>query len=89
MGKKSVPICKECLYMRVTGRAICNGNNNGRPRGDCFCTHPEAQESFMRVCPQSPKMATFIGYTPMGGTKPQIKTSPRWCPLREKEGNER
>lgn len=56
MGKKSVPICKECLYMCMTGRAICNGNNNGRPRGDCFCTHPEARESFMRVCPQSPNL---------------------------------
>lgn len=80
--KKETPICRECAHMKMTRRAIVNGNNNGRPRGSCMCQHPEAVKTFYKVCPRSPRMAAFIAYTPMGGDKPQIKTSPKWCPLR-------
>ena len=84
MSKKGkAPVCSLCPYMKLGGRAICNGNNNGRPRADCFCTHPDARETFYRMFPRSPKMATFIGYTAMGGNVPQLKTSPKWCPLKE------
>ncbi len=79
----NVPICGTCPHMRMIGRARRDGNNGGNPRGDCVCGHPDAEEAFHRVCPRSPRMAGFIGFTPMGGDKPQIKTSPRWCPLRE------
>ena len=82
--KKNVPICSECRHMKVTGRAKLTANSWGRkgPRGDCKCTHPDAEETFKRVCPRSPRMAGFIGFTAPGGNVPQIKTSPRWCPLR-------
>jgi len=83
---KKPPVCAGCLYMRMEGRANCNGNNNGNPRGYCFCKHPEAREIFRRMFPRSPKMETFIGYTAKGGRVPQLKTSPKWCPLREADG---
>ena len=85
MEKQKPPICRTCIYMRMTGRAICNGNNDGNPRGNCWCEHPEAREVFNRVCPRSPRAPGFIGFTPKGGNKPQIRTSPRWCPLRPAE----
>ena len=52
------------------------------PRGDCMCKHPDALETFKRVCPRSPRMAGFIDFTAPGENVPKIKTSPRWCPLR-------
>lgn len=82
MKKEDIPICRMCPYMHIRGRAYCNGNNDGNPRGSCVCNHPEAVRIFHQVCSRSPRMAGFIGYTPMGGDKPQIKTSPRWCTLR-------
>lgn len=42
--------------------------------------------SFRRVCPKSPRLEAFIGFTKPGGKTPVIKTSPRWCPLREGNG---
>lgn len=81
MGR-ATPICSSCPYMKVRGRAICNGNNNGNPRGYCMCEHPKAFEMFRLVCPKSTRLACFIDYTARGGNTPQIKTSPRWCPRR-------
>lgn len=82
MEKRKVPVCGVCPYMRMTGRGDCNKNNDGKPRGNCWCEHPDALEMFRRLCPRSPRAPGFIGFTPMGGNKPKIKTSPRWCPLR-------
>ena len=84
--KNNVPICSVCLHMEVTGRAKITSNNShlGGPRGDCMCKHPDAVETFRKVCPRSPRIAGFIGYTAPGGSAPQIKTSPRWCPLRNR-----
>ena len=82
MEKRKVPVCGVCPYMRMTGRGNCNKNNDGKPRGNCWCEHPDALEMFRRLCPRSPRAPGFIGFTPMGGNKPKIKTSPRWCPLR-------
>lgn len=82
--EKKVPVCKRCIYMKL-GRAANVTKQNmyrGGPRSGCLCTHPRARETFERVCPRSHRMAGFIGYTPMGGYLPTIKTSPRWCPLR-------
>ena len=42
--------------------------------------------SFRRVCPKCPRLEAFIGFTKPGGKTPVIKTSPRWCPLREGNG---
>lgn len=82
--KQNTPLCSDCRHMKVTGWAKLTANSWGRkgPRGDCMCKHPEAEETFKRVCPHSPRMAGFIGFTAPGGNVPQIKTSPRWCPLR-------
>jgi len=85
MEKKSIPTCRTCPYMHMPYRAYCNRNNNGKPRGLCYCKHPDAEAVFMQVCPRSASMPRFIGYTPMGGDRPQIKTSPRWCPRRKEE----
>lgn len=82
--KKNVPICSECLYMELSGRANITGKNMyiGGPRGYCMCSHPMALEMFNKVCPNSRRLACFIGYTKPGGNTPQTKTSPKWCPRR-------
>lgn len=81
---KRIPVCRQCEHMELTGRARITGNSRPEgPRGDSMCKHPKAVETFERVCPHSPRMAAFIGFTKPGGKLPAIKTSPRWCPLRE------
>lgn len=82
--REEKPICRSCNFMRVTGYAKTTGNNRRLkgPRGDCMCKHPGAVKTFNKVCPRSPRMAAFIGYTPPGETKPALKTSPTWCPMR-------
>lgn len=83
--EKDTPVCKTCYYMRMTRTAKITGNNshNKGPRGNCCCEHPEAIQTFKRVCPRSPRMPGFIGFTEPGGRTPQIKTSPKWCPIRK------
>ena len=80
--------CRKCKFMKLSGRARTTGNNlhlKGA-RGKCVCDHPKAEEIFYKICPRSPRMAGFIGYTAPGEREPTIKTSPKWCPLRhEKE----
>lgn len=81
---KKIPICRQCEYMKLIGRARITGNSLPEgPRGDCMCEHPKAVETFERVLPRSPRMAAFIGFTKPGEEYPNIKTSPRWCPLRD------
>jgi hypothetical protein len=80
--KAETPICRGCLYRSMLRRARITRNNHGEPRAACMCEHPQAIETFNRVCPRSPRMAGFIGYTAMGGDVLQIKTSPKWCPRR-------
>jgi len=83
--KKETPKCQTCYFMNLISRAKITSNNShlGGPRGDCMCRHPDAVDTFKKVCPRSPRMAGFIGYTAPGGNVPQIKTSPKWCPLRD------
>lgn len=81
--KAETPVCGECAYMHMTGRAEKTANNGGIPRGACHCQHPDAIKTFERTCPRSPRMPGFIAFTEMGGDKPKVKTSPRWCPLRQ------
>lgn len=82
--REEKPICRSCNFMRVTSYAKTTGNNRHLKgsRGNCMCKHPDAVKTFNKVCPRSPRMAAFIGYTPPGETKPALKTSPRWCPMR-------
>ena len=81
---------KERPTCRVTGYAKVTGNNSHLkgPRGDCMCVHPDAFETFNRVCQRSSRLAAFIGYTPPGERKPAIKTSPKWCPMRPENQKE-
>lgn len=76
---KERPTCRSCYFMRVTGYAKVTGNNSHLkgPRGDCMCVHPDAFETFNRVCPRSSRLAAFIGYT-----------SPKWCPMRPENRKE-
>ncbi len=68
---KERPTCRSCYFMRVTGYAKVTGNNSHLkgPRGDCMCVHPDAFETFNRVCQRSSRLAAFIGYTPPGEKK--------------------
>ena len=50
-----------------------------------MCGHPLALETFNKLYPRPHRLACFIGFTECGGSKPKIKTSPRWCPLRLRE----
>ena len=79
------PKCVGCTYARLACTARATGNNFhlGGPRSEFMCDHPAAVKSFNRVCPQSNRMAGFIGYSRPGRIVPAIKTSPRWCPLRD------
>ena len=82
--REEKPICRSCNFMQVTRYAKTTGNNRHLKgsRGDCMCQHPNAVKTFNKVCPRSPRMAAFIGYTPPGEIKPVLKTSPTWCPMR-------
>lgn len=83
---KETPICRTCNFMNLASRAKITSNNShlGGTRGRCMCDHPKARYIFSKVCPRSTRMAGFIGYTVPGGKLPQIKTCPKWCPLRPK-----
>lgn len=69
-------ICRECEYIKKHKRF-------GNARGECMCGHPRAVKTFKKVCPRSPRMEGFIGYTIAGTMTPATKTAPRWCPLKE------
>lgn len=88
--REEKPICRSCNFMRVTSYAKTTGNNRHLKgsRGNCMCKHPDAIKTFNKVCPRSPRMAAFIGYTPPGETKPTLKTSPTWCPMRPENKKE-
>ena len=79
---KSDVRCAACLFMKLAGRARYTRNNDHitRPRGECFCKHPDALAAFELICPRSPRAACFIGYTKESSDKPDIKTAPKWCP---------
>mgnify|MGYP004627224143 FL=1 len=71
--------CAECKHLKMNGRS--NGTYYSFGRGEYFCEHPEAKrlptEAFGR------KMERFVCFgTNEYETKPTIKTSPRWCPIR-------
>lgn len=61
--------CLECEKRQFKRQ----GNGIGRH----YCNHPEAAASVNAS-------ARLICKTERGGSKIQIKTSPRWCPLRYK-----
>lgn len=76
--------CSGCRFMKVNGRALYTRNNShlSRPRGDCLCSHPDAEAAFRLICPQSSRMPGFISFTKGSSDMPSIQGTPRWCPLR-------
>ena len=80
---KVTPRCSECDHMQLEGGAQRTAANryNGGPRRWCYCKHPKAWECFKAT--GSYAAECFVGYTRPGECEPALKTSPRWCPLRE------
>jgi len=74
--------CAACPLMKILGRARYTGNNSHmeRPRGECFCKHPDALAAFEIVCRSSHRTTGFIAFTVKGTDEPDIKTTPKWCP---------
>lgn len=81
------PKCVGCHYAKLTSTARATGNNRhlGGPRSEFMCRHQDAEKVFKQVCPRSYKMPGFIGFSHPGKIVPAIKTSPRWCPLRDRK----
>lgn len=70
--------CKECKYVK----ALQTRRENKRYQ--CFCDHPDKKyiaNYFKENCIQ--KMVGFISFSEPFITKPTIKTSPQWCPLKK------
>lgn len=71
--------CTECEYLKMHRRS--NGTYCSFGRGEYFCKHPETKRLPKEVFGR--KMESFICFgTNEYETKPTIKTSPRWCPIR-------
>ncbi len=76
--------CTNCPMMRVTTSArIVYENIGKKPKGDCFCEHPDAKQMFKERCPKRLKIPGFIAFTKPDSDKPNIKTTPRWCPRKQ------
>ena len=77
--------CKECEHCKMRSRANVKYAGYGTyGRGEFWCEHPDAAKLPLRAFGNSaPK---FIGFgTVEKDSKLQMKTSPRWCPLRGKK----
>lgn len=72
----NAPECKGCKHLNIYG------STHGGVRGLCYCGHPKALAAFKRYSNGSNREPGFIAYTVGWGQEPDIKTSPRWCPLR-------
>lgn len=79
--------CKECEYCKMRGRANVKYSGYGiYGRGEFWCEHPDTTKLPPRAFGRS--APSFIGFgTREKDSKPQIKTSPRWCPLRKEKNN--
>ena len=79
-----IPRCKECQHCELRNRAESKfAGRYGYGRGCFFCENQETKrlprEAFGN------RMPSFIGFgTPEYDTKLTVKTSPRWCPRRNK-----
>lgn len=76
--------CKECEHCKMTSRAnikFAGGGYGGYGRGEFFCEHPDVGKMHPRDFGN--RAPGFIGFGTMEKESVvQIKTSPRWCPLR-------
>lgn len=78
--------CKECEHCKMLSRAnAVAGYIYGR--GEFWCRNPETDKLPLKIF--GSKAPGFIGFgTPEKESKIQVKTSPRWCPIRNiKQGS--
>lgn len=82
MAKKEITSCKYCNYCKSRGQANRTGNNSGRePRKTYYCENPLTYE--LPASSFGNRAHRFIGYgTSDWGSPLNMKTSPKWCPLR-------
>lgn len=69
-----IPKCKECRYLET------RHSTRGGIRMHCCCEHPRMKKSFDRYGGHS--APGFVCFSIGWSRNPDIKTSPRWCPLR-------
>lgn len=79
--------CSTCPMMKIPNRArrTANSWHMKRPRGNCYCEHPDMKDAFDLICPRSSRMPGFIAFTRKDSDEADIKTAPRWCPRRMME----
>lgn len=76
--------CSACPYLIVPIRNNVSTSNVGmsRPRGCCYCNHPNAPTELDKIVPGTAVGPGFIAYTKGYSDVPNIKTAPRWCPIK-------
>lgn len=74
--------CRECEFCKITRF----GSNT---RSEVFCEHPN-KDYIWEYCRKHniSKYPSFLGYTKKFSKECPVKTSPAWCPFKErKEGD--
>ncbi len=81
-----IPKCSECDFCEMITRANAKFSKSGiYGRGEFFCENPETKK--LPVKAFGNKAEGFIGFgTTEKESKLTLKTSPRWCPRRAKNG---
>lgn len=78
--------CKDCKYCKMGHRAnikFAGGGYGSYGRGVFFCEYPEVYKLPLKAFGnRAPRFISFG--TCERETVVQIKTSPRWCPLRKR-----
>lgn len=77
--------CSTCPMMKIPHRAnrTANSLHLRKPRGHCFCEHPDMRPAFDLIAGSS-RTTGFIAFTRKDSDEPDIKTTPRWCPQKMK-----
>lgn len=74
--------CKYCEHCKQCGRASAQGRRSFGKKY-YFCGHEKAYDSYRKYTGERIGN-NFIGYGDNTAESPlQVKTSPRWCPMRE------
>ena len=82
--KNNTICCATCRWMRINGYATANPANAHmeKPRGRCYCSHPEMEPAFRLIAADSKWGVGFITFTKANSDEPSLKTASRWCPIR-------
>lgn len=76
----SVPKCQGCQHL------VAYYSTHGGVRNLCYCEHPRMAKFFGEYGGRN-REPGFVAFSIAWSKNPDIKTSPRWCPLRH-IGNE-